>query len=263
VEGENYLSHPFIKWNRSRFGSTHWYVGYTPPEEQLSYSFSVHFPAEQGPGRPDQIRLFRMLFDHMECAVQSRRRPFNPESEAGLVILDRAGNVRELSTGASKLLASNGGLTVTGGRLSPATATGRASLDAALAQVAAACTNGTASVALSLERPSGRRPWLLTIKPLVSDYGPFGKIHCELLVHIHDGKRDVGSLRLLKGLFELTEREFEVVRMLAEGHSIESLAACLRMSPHTAPTHLRSIFSKTGTSRQSQLVQLCAGLAVD
>lgn len=63
VEGQDYLQHDFTKWNCSRFGSTHWYVGYTPPEEQLSYSFSVHFPAEQDPGRPHQLRLFRMLFD--------------------------------------------------------------------------------------------------------------------------------------------------------------------------------------------------------
>lgn len=261
VGAGDYLDHEFVKWNRARFGSTHWYVGYTAPEEQLSYSFSVHFPAEQGPGSPASLSLFRMLFDHLQCAMWLGRRPFNPDSDAAYVLLDSAGNVRELSRGARALLDSNDGLTITGRRLEPATITGRARLDAALAQVATACSTGVATRAVKLDRPSGQRPWLLTIKPLISNFGPFGKAHCELLVHIHDGKRRIGSLHLLQGLFGLTERELEVLRLLAEGHSLETLAACLNISPNTAKVHLRAIFMKTGTSRQSDLLQLSMEVA--
>jgi DNA-binding CsgD family transcriptional regulator len=51
------------------------------------------------------------------------------------------------------------------------------------------------------------------------------------------------------------------VRLLADGHSIESLAACMDISPNTAKTHMRAIFAKTQTSRQSELMHLCAGLS--
>ncbi|MEO6433543.1 MAG: helix-turn-helix transcriptional regulator [Sphingomicrobium sp.] len=262
VKTGEYLEHHFVKWNRAHFGSTHWYVGYTAPEEQLSYSFSVHFPVEQGPGNPVSLRLFRMLFDHLQCAMWLGRRPFNPDSDGAYLLLDRNGNVREISRGATAMLAGNDGLTITNRRIDPGTLAGRTQLDAALAQVSKACSTGTATKAVKLERPSGRRPWLLMIKPLISNFGAFGKVHCELLVHVHDGKRTVGSLDLFQGLFGLTERETQVMHALAEGHSIGTLAHCLKISPNTAKVHLRSIFAKTGTSRQVDLLQLCTDVTI-
>lgn len=89
----------------------------------------------------------------------------------------------------------------------------------------------------------------------------FGTVKCELLVQVHDGAPQVGSLHLVQSLFDLSGRELQVVRLLAEGHSVDSLPQCMKISPNTARTHLRSIFSKTGTSRQSELIQLCVGLA--
>ncbi len=91
VMGRDYISDPFVQWIRAHFGSTHWYVGYTPPSDLLSYSFSVHFPAEQGAASQENLALFRMLFDHMECAISLSRRPFNPESQRALLLLDSGG----------------------------------------------------------------------------------------------------------------------------------------------------------------------------
>lgn len=257
----NYLEDAFIKWNKARFGSTHWYVGFTPPEEQLSYSFSIHFPADDGPGSAESLRLFRMLFDHMQCAVSLGRRPFNPESDAAFLLLDSSARVRELSRGARALLSSSAGLIIVDGRLRTARTADQARLEAAFAQSVSVASTGARPAALKLDRPCGARPWLLTIKPLISSFGPFGKVHCELLVHIHDGRPKLASLHLLKGLFSLTDREVEVLGRLAEGHSLETLAACLQISTNTVRAHLRSIFTKTGTSRQSEVLQLCADLA--
>lgn len=259
--GDDYLTHPFIKWNRDRFGSTHWYVGYTPPHEQLSYSFSVHFPAEQGPGRPESLRLFRMLFDHMECSVRLSRRPFNPESTRLLILLDSSGAVRELSTAAQERLTKPGALTIGGDRLVTADPSEQGKLDKSLVQVASAATSGAPPCAVRIGHPLGQRPWIVAIRPLLSSYGPFGHVRCDLLVEIHESIPRIGSLDVMQSLFDLTGREVQVIRLLADGHSIDSLAQSMGISANTARTHLRAIFSKTGTSRQSELLQLCAGLA--
>lgn len=261
VVGDDYLTHPFIKWNRARFGSTHWYVGYTPPHQQLSYSFSVHFPAEQGPGRPESLRLFRMLFDHMECSVQLSRRPFNPESARFLILLDAVGSVRQLSTAAQDRLAKPGALNIVGGRLVTADPCEQRKLDAALAQVASAVTSGAPPCAIRIGHAPGQRPWIVAIRPLLSSFGPFGHVRCELLVEIHESVPRIGALDVMQSLFDLTARELQVIRLLADGHSIESLAQSTGISANTARTHLRAIFSKTGATRQSELLQLCAGLA--
>lgn len=255
-----YLESDFIRWNQARFGSTHWYVGYSPPDDHVSFSFSVHFPAEQGAGDPRAIRLFRMLFDHMECAVRVARRPFNPESARSLLLLDSSGCVRQMSIGARALLVAQGAVNVTQGRLTAACAADQASLDAAIARTSNALTTGQGPCAIQVRQPHGR-PWILVFRPLLSDYGLFKNVRCELLLEIHAGIPPIASLDLIQSLFDLTARELQLVRLLADGHSIESLAESMSISPNTARAHLRAVFSKTSTTRQSELLKLCAGLS--
>lgn len=67
------------------------------------------------------------------------------------------------------------------------------------------------------------------------------------------------NLGLLCGLFDLTPAEDRIARAFAEGHSVESSAAALSISPETVRTQLKRVMAKTGTSRQAELVQLLAG----
>jgi DNA-binding CsgD family transcriptional regulator len=257
---DEYLANDFIRWNRARFGSTHWYVGYSQPEDDLSFSFSLHIPAELGAGDPEAIKLFRMIFDHMECATRVSRRPFNPESTRALLLLDGAGFVREVSNGAQSLVREAGPLHIEGRKLTAASATEQCKLDLAVARTADVVSTGKKPTAIQISNGGGR-PWILVFRPLLSSYGPFRDIKCDILLEIHPGIPNIGSLVLLQSLFDLTARELQVVRLLADGHSLESLAERMGISSHTARTHLRTIFAKTSTSRQSELLKLCAGLS--
>jgi DNA-binding CsgD family transcriptional regulator len=259
LPAEDYLENDFIRWNQARFGSTHWHVGYSTPEDDLSFSFSIHFPADQGPGKPESVRLFKMLFDHMECAVRLGRRPFNLESQRSLILLDSSGDVRHLSAGAERVLQPGAPLFVENRRLATFNTSDQARLDRAIAVTLNTVRVGTRPQALELHPAHGRR-WIVVLRPMLSSYGAFGQVRCEVMVEVHDGLPRIGSVDILQSLFELTGRELQVVRLLADGHSIESLAACMEISPNTARTHLRAIFSKTQTSRQSELMHLCAGL---
>ena len=257
---ETYLSNEYVKWNRARFGSTHWVVGYTPPDNELSFSFSVHFPALQGPGSEQQLALFRLLFDHMACAVQLGRRPFKVQSERSLILLDAGGWVRSLSLGAQSLLRKPGAISIQGSRLVAACAAEQPILDRAISAASDVVTAGTKAQAIQLHPEQGR-VWIMVIRPLLSSYGPFGQIRCELLLEIHEGLPRIGSIDLMQSLYDLTAREMQVIRLLADGHSLESLAHLMEISEHTARAHLRAIFTKTATTRQSELMHLCAGLS--
>jgi DNA-binding CsgD family transcriptional regulator len=55
-------------------------------------------------------------------------------------------------------------------------------------------------------------------------------------------------------LYGLTRGEAALASILLRGKSIEEAAAELFISPHTARTHLKRIFMKTDTHRQTELV---------
>ncbi len=61
---------------------------------------------------------------------------------------------------------------------------------------------------------------------------------------------------VLMALFGLTRAEARVAGALAEGRSLEEVSERFRLSKQTVRTQLKSVFFKTGTSRQSELVRL-------
>ncbi len=58
----------------------------------------------------------------------------------------------------------------------------------------------------------------------------------------------------LKERFGLTAREAEIAMALTSGQTLEQIAAALGVSVATSRQHLKSIFRKTGTHRQAELV---------
>jgi DNA-binding NarL/FixJ family response regulator len=50
---------------------------------------------------------------------------------------------------------------------------------------------------------------------------------------------------------QLTERELEVLRLIARGHSIKQMAQQLTISPKTIDTHIQHIYEKIGVSTRA------------
>lgn len=260
VGDSDYLANPFVRWNRARFGSSHWYVGYTPPADGVSTSFSLHFPATQGPGTAAQLQLFRLLFDHLECALRLARRPAALEGDASVVLLGPDGRATALSAAAEALLKAEDGLALRARQLIPSHADDREMLSKAIGRTLAALESGATPEAVRVRRPSGR-PWLLLLKPRVQAAGPFTGIPNGIIVQIRGGPSPIVPPEMARQLFGLSDREIAIAQLIAEGHSPESAANALGISPHTARAHLRAVFAKTATHRQAELVQLWLNLA--
>lgn len=75
------------------------------------------------------------------------------------------------------------------------------------------------------------------------------------------GKVGSPDMRVLCGLFDLTPAEARVARGIAMAQTPETVAASLGVSLETVRSHLKRIMSKTGTTRQAELVLLLAGLS--
>jgi DNA-binding CsgD family transcriptional regulator len=64
------------------------------------------------------------------------------------------------------------------------------------------------------------------------------------------------AAELLQALFDLTPAESRVAGLIADGYGVESIATTLAVSLNTVRTHLKSVFTKLGVSRQAELASL-------
>jgi len=72
------------------------------------------------------------------------------------------------------------------------------------------------------------------------------------------GAKPAQDIILLQGLFDLTPAEADVCRQLGKGFGLERIARERNCAIHTVRSQLKCIFTKTNTSRQSELIALLA-----
>ena len=112
---------------------------------------------------------------------------------------------------------------------------------------------------LALERAPGRLPLQLLVSPVPKYLSARGEIEGEgsVLLLVTDPEKPVvmrdDVLRLQYGF---TEAETEVANGLLTGFTLEEVAALRKVTVGTVRQQLKSIFSKTGVSRQTELVKL-------
>ena len=61
---------------------------------------------------------------------------------------------------------------------------------------------------------------------------------------------------VLEGLFDLTPGEARVARALASGLEVDGVAGAFGVASSTVRSQLKSIFAKTGTGRQADLMAI-------
>ncbi len=177
----------------------------------------------------------------------------------GAIVLDERGKVVECNAAASAILDLHDGLRIVGGQLEATYANDNRKLQQlvrnAMARSHAALTELTE--AMSVNRPSGQLSWGLVVQPVSPDEWTEGKHRPSVAVFVRDieGKAHP-PMRLAQQLFQLTPAETALAIQLANGLSLEEAAESLNIRRNTARAHLRSIFSKTGVRRQTELVRM-------
>lgn len=109
---------------------------------------------------------------------------------------------------------------------------------------------------------SGQRTFVALVAPITPGEILFASSEPKALLIITDPTETAfGDERALHDLFGLTPAESRLASALSAGHSIESTAALLSITQATARSALKSVFRKTGLTRQQDLVRMLTSLS--
>lgn len=224
----------------------------------------------------DEINLLASLMPHLQRAfsiqhvLRATRQEFRASTEIfdcldfGIVIVDRQRRPVYANRLAERLLKHGDGLTVSGGELKAATLRESDALRQLIASAvsAATCRSLNAGDVMVVMRPSLGIPMAIQVCPIRWGVELCGMASAKALILIRNSETHPSlSDILLRKLYGLTSSEARLAIMISSGTTVQEAARILSISMNTARTHLKRIFSKTGTSRQAELVRVLASPA--
>ena len=176
------------------------------------------------------------------------------------VVLDEQGRVLESNAMSKSIIAMADGLRISDNQLEATYGADNRKLQRLVREVldSAGKPSRLRPVdAISVSRPSGKVSWGLVVQAMAPDQWTEGKHRPSAAVFVRDtDSKTSPPLRVAQELFQLTAAESMLAIQLANGLSLEEAAEALNIRRNTARAHLRSIFSKTGVRRQTELVRL-------
>ena len=257
----------FTEWHR-RVGRIDQNLGATVTLGGADYlgGVSVHRAFGDGAPTPAERERLEGLLPELQRAMQlgfRHARMLDADYWSGIeaaqhdepaLLIDEAGRVTRTNPGALAFLSSQDELAVRSRRLTCTDPAAAARLEAAIGRAIAPVD--ARSGAVRVPRRSGATA-VLVVTPLVRARRMLAPFEAAALVRIVL-PAPATSPTLYREAFDLAPREGDLAALLMGHHSLESAAALMAISLATARVHVRRIFEKTGTSRQSDLMRLLA-----
>ena len=223
---------------------------------------------EQQPFAREELDLLNRLIPHLQRAILLRQRfaelqlsqRFLASGSDILVIptvlFDECGRVMHTNRRADALLRDRGSIWTEGGHVftSDAVVTRRFNLELTNA-IRASRGDGKGQKNVVLLPRAGRMPLMLMIMPLPLGDGASAQ-GAALSFFFDPEMTPKMTPALVQCLFQLSEAEAELAVALCSGKTLDTAAGERGTSIHTIRSQLKSIFSKTGTKRQTDLVSL-------
>jgi DNA-binding CsgD family transcriptional regulator len=218
---------------------------------------------DQGPFEPSHIKRLMAIRSHFaaaarRAAVLGGRRIDTMEqtfatSKRGVFILDWSGRVVRMNPEAERLVARHD--LVRAGRFQSGDSQTASILDerAQMAVRYCARTGGVCPPPVTIETADGT---ILSVDaiPLPRDYHSLVANACAIIT-LHEVAAPATSPKdILVTRYGLTARESQLAAHLAAGETVAQFADMQGLSIATARQHLKSVFAKTQTHRQAELV---------
>lgn len=208
---------------------------------------------------------------HLQQAMEIHARLSTMESErnlyanavdrlaVGTIILDEHSHILKANELASQLLQQKDGISKVNNKLLFDQRELNTEFNKLLPEVLSPSMDGKPGMAQALRvaRPSGRADLGLIIRPVPTSEWPEGQSSPTIAVFISDPEQQSNTSQLIiTRLFGFTPAEAALAMQLAKGLSLADASTELSISQHTARAQLKAIFSKTGVTRQAELVRL-------
>jgi DNA-binding CsgD family transcriptional regulator len=157
---------------------------------------------------------------------------------------------------ATRIIERGDGLRLSRRRLLAGNAADMRRLQALVARAAADDPRAPGRYAMRLSRPAPSPPWIAVVTLLAPESATARRSPLVALILEDVDRRPADGAGLLASLFALTPREAQLAMALAAGRDLMAAADSLEIAYVTARGYLKSIFAKTATRRQAELVAL-------
>ncbi len=272
-----------VPWEVQR--RSEFYNDYVLPQKQRhvmggilaqSNRYRLMFALQRELGQPDytedDLQLVRLIAPHMAKAVQINRQMTDVSTQkhwalsaldrlrVGVILLDERGRPLFLNREAERLATTGNDFVAGREGLALPSATETACLQRMIAD-AAKVASGKAGTAGNLHihlASTSAAKLQFNVIPLPRDLSEraWEQSQCNgcVAVFISASGGPHLSWERMKRMYGFTQAEAKLAAQLAKGASLEAAAEANSVSIGTVRSHLKSIFTKTGVSRQAELV---------
>ena len=205
------------------------------------------------------LRLHARL-DYLECDRQLFAGAVN-RMLLGMISFGQDGSILELNLEAQRILGEKDGIARSGSGIALSSNQENRELQRMIRQAltgGAAGTGPAVAEAMSVTRPSGRAKLGIVVRAIPIGKWSESKQRPTAAIFLRDPESNSTqpSHEVVRRLFGLPRMEASLALLLAEGLTLDEAAEQLNVMRNTARTHLRSIFCKTGVTRQTMLVRM-------
>lgn len=243
-------------------------------EQSMLSIFTSLRPRETGPYGADESKLLSTLIPHLQRAMKlhhhladldrTTKASWNvlERLNVGVIVVKDKGKIVFANNIAEQIINQKDGIHVQNGGLTAQSSTDAMVLRKLVAEaIETSAGKGIAAGGeIHIRRPSLRRPYFVSVSPFICKTAEFPCDESYGIVFIQDSeKKNETSQQMLRHLFNFTYAEAKVAAKLLEGKSISEVAEEIQISQSTVRTQLKSLFLKTSTNRQSDLIRRLLG----
>jgi DNA-binding CsgD family transcriptional regulator/PAS domain-containing protein len=207
---------------------------------------------------PHIMRAFRLHLQLSELRSRADNLQHAIDRVAtGIILLGDQGRILHTNQKAAQLLDENDGLKVVHGCLQGESVSETNALEHLISQARATSTGTGLGPGGAIKISRRLRPALHILISPVRNLALDSATPVHAVIFVSDPSQKVRPPDvILRVLFGLTPAESRLALLLCDGHTPRQIADLIGVSTNTLKTQLTSIYRKTGTSRQSQLVRL-------
>jgi DNA-binding CsgD family transcriptional regulator len=260
--------HAYFDWHHRFTDARFRMIGRVSPAANVQAGVALHRRRKAGRYEPHDLERFTFVQRHLARAltvgfrlgtlgtVQQCTTELLDRNPAAIVMLADGGRIVFANERARVMHAQRDGVALSEGVVLANTQDNQqlqALVAAATSDIAAPDAGG----AMRVRRPSGKRPYTIVVSPLSRRYPALSTLRPTACVLIHDPDAPAAApLARLRSVLGLTGAEAQLAARLAAGDDLRSAARVLGITYGTARTRLATIFQKTETNRQPDLIRV-------